>query len=297
MRAKHYILQGIIIVAVLTSCKCAKDKAANYQKNTEPIMGSTLGAGFRYSAYGPDYNPGKDYWLSVGQRMASNFTGAQPECLWIVGTLNEKGCHFNFPVSSSNQYISGSSTDQNEETFNLFDQNGVRVWLQVEPGMAPVEELIPIMLKRYSKHKCIIGIGIDVEWYKSFTQPDGEAVTDAEANKWLTIAREYNPQYKLFLKHWLIEKMPPHARDGIVFIDDSQGLLSLKNMIDEFKVWGDAFKPAKVGFQYGYESDRIWWGDYANPSKTIGDSIINSISNTSALFWVDFTVIEIFPPR
>ena len=32
----------------------------------------TLGAGFRYSAYGPDYDPGPQYWRRVGQEMAEN---------------------------------------------------------------------------------------------------------------------------------------------------------------------------------------------------------------------------------
>jgi hypothetical protein len=34
---------------------------------------STLGAGFRYSSYGPPYNPGPEYWDSVGEQMAAKF--------------------------------------------------------------------------------------------------------------------------------------------------------------------------------------------------------------------------------
>ena len=33
----------------------------------------SVGAGFRYSAYGPDYDPGPQYWLRVGQEMAARF--------------------------------------------------------------------------------------------------------------------------------------------------------------------------------------------------------------------------------
>jgi hypothetical protein len=300
MKIKNLSFVCAIMVIVFSSCRCSKDeqkKEDNIIASFDSLKDPKIGAGFRYSAYGPEYNPGKNYWLSVGQQMASRFDGAKPECIWIAGTLNEKGCRLNFPITNPSQFISGSATDENEDVFNLFDQNGVRVWLQVEPGMASVEELINIMLKKYSKHKCIIGVGVDVEWYKSYNEPDGKAITDAEANKWLSITRSYHPQYKLFLKHWLIEKMPQKARDGIVFIDDSQEFPSLKAMVDEFKIWGDAFKPAKVGFQFGYAPDRIWWSEFENPSKTIGDSIINRISNTSSLFWVDFTVIDVFPPK
>ncbi len=35
-----------------------------------------LGAGFRYSAYGPAYDPGPDYWVRVGEEMAGHFAGA-----------------------------------------------------------------------------------------------------------------------------------------------------------------------------------------------------------------------------
>ncbi|MCP4898261.1 MAG: hypothetical protein GY906_14910, partial [bacterium] len=32
-----------------------------------------LGAGFRYSVYGPSYDPGPGYWASVGRQMAGSF--------------------------------------------------------------------------------------------------------------------------------------------------------------------------------------------------------------------------------
>ena len=34
-----------------------------------------LGAGFRYSSYGPPYNPGPEYWANVGIQMADKFEG------------------------------------------------------------------------------------------------------------------------------------------------------------------------------------------------------------------------------
>ena len=59
------------------------------------------------------------------------------------------------------------------------------VWLQVEPGNAPVEELIHIVLDRYGHHSCVVGVGVDVEWYKSIDKPEGQPVSDAEAEAWL----------------------------------------------------------------------------------------------------------------
>ena len=268
----------------------SEHKKVNTSKQTELPH-----AGFRYSSYGPEYNPGSDYWLSVGNRIAANFKNCSPQSVWIVGVLRGEGTYLNFPGESESDLIQFSATDQNEETFDLFDKNGVEVWLQVEPGNSDVEELIHLMLKRYSHHKCIIGVGVDVEWYKSTDKAEGRAVTDFEANHWLSIAQSYNTDYRLFLKHWLVEKMPPTARKDIVFVDDSQQLGSLQNMTDEFKRWAKAFYPAKVSFQVGYESDKVWWGNFNNPSQAIGNAFVSEIENIEALFWVDFTVLEVFP--
>lgn len=139
-------------------------------------------------------------------------------------------------------------------------------------------------------------IGVDVEWNKS-TDPDGgEPVSDAEARAWLAAARSHNPQYRLFLKHWLPEKMPPTVRDGLLFVDDSQVLPSLDAMVDEFAVWGKTFAPAPVAFQFGYPSDRPWWSRLGDPPKDIGARILQAVPNTAGLFWVDFSVLEVFPP-
>jgi len=257
---------------------------------------ATIGAGFRFSTYGPEYNPGANYWASVGEQMSEKFENAKPQGIWIIGSLYAEGVYLSFPVEGNHQFIWGANTDENEATFDIFDERGVEIWLQVEPGNADVVELIDLILTQYSHHECIIGVGVDVEWYKSVSLPEGQAVTDAEAELWLATAKQYNPKYKLFLKHWLIEKMPQNFRNDMVFIDDSQELTSLTAMTNEFKTWGETFSEAEVGFQIGYEADKTWWGNYTDPASVIGNKLIEEIPNTTGIFWVDFTVLEVFPP-
>ena len=257
-----------------------------------------LGAGFRFSVYGPRTDPGPQYWARVGREMAARFPGATPEAIWIVGRKTDRGTQFPFPVPENGDplIVGGNEIDKSEAALSLFDELGFRIWLQVEPRYASVEQLLHIILKRYGHHRSIVGVGIDVEWYKS-TDPDaGEPVTDDQARSWLAIARSYNPQYRLFLKHWLPEKMPPTVRDGILFVDDSQIFDSLDAMIDEFEQWGKTFAPSPVAYQYGYPSDRPWWIKLKNPPKDIGDRILKVAPNTEGLFWVDFSVLEVFPP-
>ena len=260
----------------------------------EPV----LGAGFRYSSYGPWYDPGPAYWASVGQDMSANFTDAVPQAIWIVGTKSGiAGTVLNFPGETEEANIYFTSEDKNEEVLTLFDEMGGQIWLQVEPGDASMEELIRILLDKYGHHPSVIGIGVDVEWLGASGDPTGRPVTDEEAEAWVAAVREYDPSYQVFLKHWLPEYMPPTVRDGLVFVDDSQGLASLDEMVAEFAVWGETFAPAPVGFQYGYDSDKTWWQDLENPPGDIGKALIEAVPNTTGLYWVDFTVLELFPPE
>lgn len=256
-----------------------------------------LGAGFRYSLYGPRNDPGPNYWAGVAREMTGRFPGAVPEGIWIIGRRNGRGIELPFPVPGvEDPLISGrDGYDHNEAALSLFDKLGFRVWLQIEPRFASVEKLIDLVLQKYGHHPSIIGVGVDVEWFKSVDPDAGEPVSDDEARAWLSTARSYNPKYRLFLKHWLVEKMPPTVREGLLFVDDSQVFESMEPMIREFAEWGKAFAPAPVAYQYGYPSDRPWWRKLKDPAREIGEHILRVAPNTEGLYWVDFSVLEVFP--
>jgi len=258
---------------------------------------SSLGAGFRYSSYGPAYNPGAEYWVSVGEQMAAKFSNAKPSTIWIVGILDGEGTYLSFGCETDDLNIRCGYVDTNEQVLTLFDEKGFDVWLQVEPGNASVDELIDIVLNQYKHHPSVIGFGVDVEWYKSTSGPEGQPVTDEEAKRWVAAVRKHNPDYQLFLKHWDKNWMPPNERDGIFFVDDSQQFESFDQMVNEFVEWGQAFTPSPVGFQYGYPADKTWWQNLQDPPKDIGQALLDKIPNTKGLFWVDFTVLDVFPPK
>ncbi len=257
-------------------------------------------AGLRSSVYGFNSFPDTSWWFNAASDMALCFPGASPSVIWILGYTTDDGCYLNFPNphpdSSFNKIFFGSR-DENESYLNYFDQKGVKVWLQVEPGFADVSTLITLALSQYSHHTSVIGFGIDVEWYRTSASnnEEGEAVTDSEAAAWSTQIKSYNPDYLLFTKHWLIEKMPPTFRTDMVFVDDSQDFPDMRSMINEFIDWSKAFSSAKVAFQFGYDSDKPWWGELSNPPKDIGDALIKTCLNISDLYWVDFTAYDIWP--
>jgi len=260
-----------------------------------PTPAPSLGAGFRFSTYGAPGSIVPEYWAGVGQTMAGKFAGAHPETIWIVGNLYNEGVYLNFPCKPADLLIACAYADMNEAALSLFDEQGFQVWLQVEPGNADVEELIGIVLQHYRHHPSVVGFGVDVEWYRSTTGPEGQPVTDAEAQRWVDAVRAVDPAYRLFLKHWEADWMPPMYREGLVFVDDSQQFESLDALVEEFTGWGERFAPAPVAFQYGYPADRKWWGELADPAGEIGQAVLARTPNTQALFWVDFTVKEVFP--
>ena len=229
--------------------------------------------------------------------MAGRFDGASPAGIWIVGVVgNDGSCYLNFPSSGQGyRNIVFSDEDRNSDYLDYFDAHGVRVWLEVEPGDADVETLIGLMLDRYAGHPCVVGVGVDVEWYQSDHYRNGKAVTDSEALSWRALATEYSSDYSVFLKHWEQSKMPPTERAGLLFVDDSQGFASLDGMVTEFQDWANGFAPAPVAFQYGYAKDKSWWGQYDDPASAIGLPLLD-FDNTAGLFWVDFTVEDVFPP-
>jgi len=265
-------------------------------------------AGFRasriLSSYPGNQFPEPGYWEMVGRSMADRFTGFQAGGIWIVSLYlsNPEGYTLlNFPnpgVSLSHVYFSGK--DENEAWLEHFDTTGVMIWLQIEPGGADIDTLISIVLNRYSHHSCVAGFGVDVEWYQTYDYSGGKKVSNADAQRWEEKVRSVNPEYSLFLKHYSKTWMPDTYRGDIVFIDDSQDFTwasnSLTAMVSEFKSWGQTFSPNPVGFQFGYEADRGWWSLLQDPPGNIGNALIANISNCRHLFWVDFTVTDVFPP-
>ena len=255
------------------------------------------GAGIRSSTYGRPTDPGPGYWARTGVEIAAKFPGAKPEAIWIVSRLKGRGTEMSFPVPpGTDPLITGMSEDISEPVLKLFDELGYRVWLQTEPGFAPVDKAFHVMLDRYGHHKCVIGVGVDIEWHRSNNPDLGDPVTDEMAKTWLAAARAHNPAYRMFLKHFREDVMPPTFREGLLFVDDSQIFKSSDDMIAEFAKWGRTFAPSPVAFQYGYQTDKPWWGAMKDPVKEIGDRILAATPNTEALIWVDFSVRDVFPP-
>src|SRR4030043_252900 len=159
------------------------------------------GAGIRSSTYGRPNDPGPGYWARHGTEIAAKFPGAKLEAIWIASRLKGRGTEMSFPVPpGGDPLITGMTEDIGEPVLQLFDKLGYRVWLQTEPGWAPVDKAFHVMLDHYGHHRCVIGVGVDIEWHRSNNPELGDTVTDEMARTWLAGARVHNPPHPLFLE-------------------------------------------------------------------------------------------------
>jgi len=265
-----------------------------------PLVPPGMRAGLRASDYGISPWPLPDWWVNSIKDMAKRFptsTGAMVAVVVEIDGMKGPGCWAHFPNPDGGTYpgVRFDAADEFGSAFTAFDGAGIKVWLQVESSGCDMSKLIDLVFKQYGSHSSVIGFGVDDEWYLNKQVRNGKPISDAEAQAWVAKVRTYKSTYQVFLKHWLTSQMPPTYRDGLVFIDDSQGFRSMDAMTAEFAAWGAYFKPAPVGFQFGYASDRSWWSKLTDAPKTIGNGILSRVPNTSDLIWVDFTAHDIWP--
>ncbi|NVM56373.1 MAG: hypothetical protein HWN66_21930 [Candidatus Helarchaeota archaeon] len=297
MKRKILVLINCILVLLVIGCRITKvtkhipDKAASAAK--------VIYAGVRSSSYGIKPFPEPQEWQNAIETMSGYFEDSTPCAIWIVGKFKGPNeCHLFFP-SDGNNYtnIQFNDTDKHEKYLSYFDKAGIKVFLQVEPANADVNTLIDLVLNRYKNHECVIGFGVDVEWYRESENPEwGVKVEDDIAKAWEARVKSHNNNYRLFLKHWDRDWMPKKYRGDIIFVDDSQVLENLKALIDEFvDYWADFFEPNTVCFQIGYKADKSWWQELNNPPKDIGDAIKERIEQNFGVFWVDFTLRDVLP--
>lgn len=298
--SKKIVLCVLLLPLIFLSCR----EKEVFPPPAPPSAPAIRVAGFRASrilnSYPNHQFPSKEYWASVGVQMAAKFDSTGAGGIWIVSLYLDDGTtQLNFPIPGHYPYITYRMDDQNDAYLDYFDRTGLKIWLQVEPGAADIDTLIYFVLNRYKNHPCVAGFGIDGEWYKTRQYSGGKKITDAEAEHWEKKVKKVNPTYSLFLKHYSASHMPPNYRGDIIFVDDSQGFgyatYPFNEMVTEFSAWGRRFFPNPVAFQYGYPNDRPWWSKLSDPPGDIGRALIGSIPNCYGLFWVDFTISEVFP--
>lgn len=263
-------------------------------KKTLPSGELTQYAGVRISNYGIKPFPTESKLEEFANNMTSSLEGKTPTVLLIVGGVQQenKVCHLSFPLDKKIKNVTFETEDKYASYLDHFDKTGVKVFLQVESGDADMPTLIKTVLNRYQHHPSVVGFGVDVEWYQPNNKTEGRSVTNSDAKNWEEIVKSYNKDYRLFLKYWEKDGMPPNYRGDIIFVDDSQDFLNFEDFKEQTAEWIAAFPKSTVFFQYGYKADKPWWGKLDNPPIDIANAI-SAIDSKAGVFWVDFTINEL----
>jgi hypothetical protein len=250
---------------------------------------------------------GPHYWINTAGTITSSFAGATPSGVFIIGLIqgdvpaNSTDVLLQFPGTDGN-HILYSAVDTVESYLDEFDKAGTKIWIQVESADADVSSLIDIIFTRYGSHPCIIGFGLDGEWYKysSYSDPDtpGQPFTNAEQTAWVNKLHTYNANYKLFLKHWRPEHMPTSNNTSVVYVSDNAQFADYADMMTKFETWGSTFSTRNVAFQVGYPYDEVnvWSALMPDPMAQIGADLFANISNCVGVYWVDFSIMNVYPP-
>ncbi|MEN6367253.1 MAG: hypothetical protein ABFC88_10595 [Thermoguttaceae bacterium] len=267
---------------------------------TLPPSDEPLHVGLRRSSYGLEAkNNDHAWWAARAKQFASHFQNAVPTIIEIVSTYqDDDSTEFEFgrPAgdfgSIDGMQFNDDDSLNHENALAEYDRQGVRAILQVEPGRADLVRCLQLVHRQFGRHPCVIGLGVDAEWFftKGSPQREGRAITDAEAEAWLQAALALNPKYTFFIKHFNEDHLPPHYRHPrLWFLDDSQQFHSSAACVREFKTWADFFTGSTVGYQFGYDEDRGWWQKLPSPPIDAARSIHDAIPRASYLFWVDFS--------
>ena len=296
---KSIIASFVSTVIIISGCSILKHN--KYAINEEITATNVIYAGVRSSSYGIRPFPAPVGWKQATDRMSDYFQGSTPCAIWIVGVLHNDrtSCRLEFPSEGkTHENIIFLDQDKHESYLDYFDKNGIKVYLQVEPANGDLITLIDLVLGRYKHHECVIGFGVDVEWYKQSDKPGwGIPVSDASAKLWEERVKYHHQNYQLFLKHWDRTWMPPNYRGDILFVSDSQIFKNFNEMLSEYvEYWAEFFKPNMVGYQFGYDSDKKWWEPMNNPPKLMGNTIAHYIDQKCGIFWVDFTLRDVLLP-
>lgn len=261
-----------------------------------PKMLDRLTAGCYESVYAISPMPSPGYWADVAYDASGQIDGSGPGIIWGIGGAQRVGsCYLNFPSSVSYPDIIFSSSDENEKYLDYFDSQGIPVIIQIAPCRADVSTVIRLVMDRYSSHPCVKGLGVDVEYNDYPSYQYGRPVTDDEASAWYDQITAYDPDYVLALTHWRAEYMPPTYRKGVYFLYDGLNLRTLDRAESLFANWGKAFPNNSVGYYIGFQEDKAWWDAIDNPLYTLGSYIAENIPNAKGVYWVVYSIEDLYP--
>jgi hypothetical protein len=288
------ILLGLFLISITSVC-------TGETSTLSPSPQKCLWAGVRASTYGIrnfcSAFPSPQIWANAMNHMSTHWAGSTPTAIWLVGMVSSETTgtilQFAAPKGAYDSKIQfDPSAADHESCLNYFDNHGIKVFLQLEPGFANVTDQITAVLKKFAHHSCVAGLAIDVEWYQNaLSGGTSGSVTDKLAEEWEALVKTYNQNFRLLLKHWNPKYLPQTYRGQIIFCCDDEKNGSKTQFLKEHQEMAQFAYPNPVIYQIGYPSDEGWWGAYSDAPKALGDALINQTPDDQdcGVLWIDFS--------
>lgn len=208
----------------------------------------------------------------------NKFPASTPWATWAVGDL-----------SKATPSYTGVPDATHEAWLTYMDRLGVQIFLEIFPFKANAKKgitatdipaQIDTWLNKFKHHSCIAGLGIELEYF-------GKA-TDSAAAAWDAQVKSHKSAYRLFLRHYNPDYMPPtyRGKGDLIFINDaSEG--TIEELNKGFADWANRFAPTACAFQLGYPADEdgmngsadLGWWKLQDPVKDWGQSILPLIKD------------------
>jgi hypothetical protein len=224
----------------------------------------------------------KEELAQVVFNVNNRFPGSQAWSAWAVGDMSG--------LTPSHQ---GLTDAQHEAYLTYMDKLGVAVFLEIFPSKKAntnVLNEIDHWLTKFKHHKSVTGFGIDLEYY--------EKASDAAAKSWDEKIKSHNPAYRLFIRHYDPNFMPPtyRGKGDLIFVDFASEA-TVEDLSKGFAAWANRFAPTACAFQIGYPADEdgmngsntLGWWKLKDPIREWGNMILEQVNNPDqelGLIWV-----------
>ncbi|MEJ1239664.1 hypothetical protein WBG78_16125 [Chryseolinea sp. T2] len=232
--------------------------------------------------------PDKQSHVNLISNINKKFPGSAAWATWTVGDISK--------AIPSGETLSDAA---HESYLTAMDEKGITIFLEIFPfrgdeskglNATNVEAEIDRWLTKFKHHKCIAGVGVELEYF-------GKA-TDELTALWDKKLKSHNSKYRLFLRHYSKDYMPPVYRGSgdLIFICDASEA-TIDDLNKGFAAWANHFAPTACAFQIGYPADEdgmngskeLGWWRLKDPIKEWGDAILPLIKNNQqqiGLIWV-----------
>jgi hypothetical protein len=274
-------------------------------------------AGWRSSYYGTQGNghgqTDPAYFVCVSQSEANKYPGSKAGGIYVLGGIgtSETNMPFSKPPGSANIanvfYDTTGDWGPNPEPFlNAFDAAGMEIILQVEPGKADISQLATMILNNFKNHPCIVGFGVDVEWWNSSGNSNSNPIPVSIVNSLVNAVHAINPLYKVVIKHY-DSSVLPSGISGVTYLLDGCGYNNFSEAVLDYVNWAQTFSSPNtdIGYQMLYVSiggdclpnDHNWWGSLNNPEVQLISAVYASVPTAKVYcsYIVDFSLLLTYP--